>query len=385
MTASNDKPEAVRRRVGIVGGGQLARMMAEAAPDLDLALTVLDPTPGAPASEFATQIVGDFDDRETLRALAAVSDVVTLDIEAVSAAALATLEEAGATVAPSSRVLGVIQDKFVQKQFLAAHDLPCGRFAAVEDGATLAAFGLPCILKARRHGYDGRGVRLVNHPDDAAPLLAGGPCLAEALVDIDKELAIMVARNARGEVAHYPVVEAVFDPAANILDTIKAPAAVSPAIAARCTELASRAIVALGGVGIFGIEFFLDRAGDIVINEISPRPHNSGHYTIEACATSQFEQHLRAVTGMPLGPTTLMRPAASFNLLGEPQAHGVPAYRGLDELARTPGAVVHLYGKHSVKPYRKMGHVTVTGNSGHDAAAKAARLRGLVRVEGNGP
>jgi len=384
MVASNDMPEGSRHRVGIVGGGQLARMMAEAAPRLGLELTVLDPTPGAPASDFAAQIVGDFDDRAALRELAAVSDVVTLDIEAVSAAALATLEQAGATVAPSSRVLGIIQDKLVQKQFLTAHELPAGRYAAIDDLAALQAFGLPCILKARRHGYDGRGVKLVRKEAEAAPLLAGGACLAEAVVDIDKELAIMVARNARGEIARYPVVEAEFDAAANILDTIKAPAAVTSDVAARCAELATRAIEALDGIGIFGIEFFLDRSGEVLINEISPRPHNSGHYTIEACATSQFEQHLRAVTNMPLGPTTLIRPAASFNLLGEPQARGVPAYRGLDDAARIPGAAVHLYGKQSVQPYRKMGHVTVTGASGSEAAAKAARLRGILRVEGSG-
>ncbi len=384
MVASNDMPEGSRHRVGIVGGGQLARMMAEAAPRLGLELTVLDPTPGAPASDFATQIVGGFDDRAALRELAALSDVVTLDIEAVSAAALATLEQAGVIVAPSSRVLGIIQDKLVQKQFLTAHTLPAGHYAAIDDLAALRSFGLPCILKARRHGYDGRGVKLVRTAADAAPLLANGPCLAEAVVDIDKELAIMVARNARGEIARYPVVEAEFDAAANILDTIKAPAAVSNEVAARCAELATRAIEALDGIGIFGIEFFLERSGEVLINEISPRPHNSGHYTIEACATSQFEQHLRAVTNMPLGPTTLIRPAASFNLLGEPQARGVPAYRGLDDAARIPGAAVHLYGKQSVQPYRKMGHVTVTGASGSEAAAKAARLRGILRVEGSG-
>lgn len=383
MTASRNMPEGPRHRVGIVGGGQLARMMAEAAPRLGLEITVLDPTPGAPASDFASQIVADYDDRAALRELAACSDVVTLDIEAVSAAALATLEHAGATVAPSSTVLGIIQDKFVQKEFLHAHGLPGGRFAPVADADALRAFGLPCILKARRHGYDGRGVKLVRSMDDAAPLLAGGPCLAEAIVDIDKELAIMVARNARGEVALYPVVEAEFDPAANILDTIKAPALVPAHVAERCADLATRAVAALEGVGIFGIEFFLDRAGDVLINEISPRPHNSGHYTIEACATSQFEQHLRAVTGMPLGPTTLLNAAASFNLLGDPQAFGMPLYHGLDDAARTPGAAVHLYGKLSVKPYRKMGHVTVTGSSSSDAAAKASQLRGRIRVEGN--
>lgn len=384
MTASSKTPADSRQRVGIVGGGQLARMMAEAAPGLDLELTVLDPTPGAPASDLVSQIVADYDDRSALRELARSSDVVTLDIEAVSAAALATLEASGATVAPSSKVLGIIQDKFVQKEFLAAHELPTGRYAAIESVAGLAAFGLPCILKARRHGYDGRGVKRVGTAADAAAMLDGGPCMAEAIVDIDKELAIMVARNARGEIALYPVVEAEFDAAANILNTIKAPASVSPAVAAQCAALASRLVSALDGVGIFGIEFFLDRAGQVLINEISPRPHNSGHYTIEACATSQFEQHLRAVTNMPLGPTTLLTPAASFNLLGAPTAFGVPSYAGLDDTQHRPDIAVHLYGKLSVKPYRKMGHVTVTGTSGADAADKAHRLQQRVKVEGSG-
>ena len=383
MTASSKSPADPRQRVGIVGGGQLARMMAEAAPALGLELTVLDPTPGAPASDFASQIVADYDDRSALRELARVSDVVTLDIEAVSASALATLEASGATVAPSSKVLGIIQDKFVQKQFLSAHDLPTGRYAAIDDAAGLGAFGLPCILKARRHGYDGRGVKRVGEIADGAALLDGGPCMAEEIVDIDKELAIMVARSPRGEIALYPVVEAEFDAAANILNTIKAPAAVPRDVAAECETLARRLVTALDGVGIFGIEFFLDRAGRVLINEISPRPHNSGHYTIEACATSQFEQHLRAITNLPLGPTQLLHAAASFNLLGEPQAFGAPRYHGLDDAARQPGVAVHLYGKLSVKPYRKMGHVTVTGASGSDAADKAHQLQLVIKVGGS--
>jgi 5-(carboxyamino)imidazole ribonucleotide synthase len=384
MSAPSSSPTGSVLRVGIVGGGQLARMMAEAAPRLGVSITVLDPTPGAPASEFASQIVGGFDDRAALRELALDSDVVTLDIEAVSAAALAVLEESGVRVAPSSRVLGIIQDKFVQKRFLDTHGLPGGRYAAIDDAAALLAFGLPCILKARRHGYDGRGVKRVKSVEDAAELLAAGPCMAEEIVDIDKELAIMVARNARGEIALYPVVEAEFDAAANILNTIKAPALVSEDIAATCAELATRCVTALDGTGIFGIEFFLDRGGRVLINEISPRPHNSGHYTIEACATSQFEQHLRAVTNMPLGPTTLLRAAASFNLLGEPDAFGRPVYAGLEEARRAGDIGVHLYGKLSVKPWRKMGHVTVTADSGADAADKAARLKTAIKVGGTG-
>ncbi len=384
MSAPSSSPTGSRLHVGIVGGGQLARMMAEVAPRLGVEVTVLDPTPGAPASDFASQIVGGFDDRAALRELAHGSDVVTLDIEAVSAAALAVLEESGVRVAPSSRVLGIIQDKLVQKRFLDTHGLPTGRFAAVDDAEALRAFGLPCILKARRHGYDGRGVKRVTTVEDAAELLAGGPCLAEEIVDIDKELAVMVARNARGEIALYPVVEAEFDAAANILNTIKAPAQVAGEIAARCAELATRCVTALDGTGIFGIEFFLDRSGRVLVNEISPRPHNSGHYTIEACATSQFEQHLRAVTNMPLGPTTLLHAAASFNLLGEPDAFGRPVYAGLEDAQRAGDIGVHLYGKLSVKPWRKMGHVTVTAASGADAAGKAARLKTVMKVGGTG-
>jgi len=370
-------------RVGIVGGGQLARMMAEAAPAIGLSITVLDPAQNAPASEFAPQIVAAYDDLEALQALASTSDVVTIDIEAVSAASLAALEAVNVRVAPSSKVLGIIQDKLLQKEFLNAAGLPGGRYAGVDEVAQVVAFGLPCILKARRHGYDGRGVKRVQTAEEASEFLGHGPCLAEELVDIKRELAVMIARNTAGETALYPVVEAEFDPAANILNTIIAPALVTPEIAARCDEQAMQAVAALDGVGIFGIEFFLTHSGEVILNEISPRPHNSGHYTIEACATSQFEQHLRAVSGLPLGATTLLQPATSFNLLGAPEAHGEPAYHGLDTAIATPGVAVHLYGKHRVSPYRKMGHVTVTASDRAAALQKANELQQIIRVEGS--
>lgn len=367
-------------RVGIVGGGQLARMMAEAAAKIGLKITVLDPTANCPASEFAPQIVGAFDDDVKLAELAAQTEVITLDIEAVDAVGLANLEHAGTRVAPSARVLAVIQDKLRQKEFLRDHRLPTSEFRAA-DSADLAEFGLPCVVKARRHGYDGRGVKVARAVHDADDLLTQ-PCLIERLVDIDKELAIMVARNWRGDIALYPVVEAEFDARANILNTIQAPARVRPEVAARCGVLARAIVTALDGVGIFGIEFFLDRTGEVLVNEISPRPHNSGHYTIEACTTSQFEQHLRAVTDMPLGATELVHPAASFNLLGEPSAFGAPEFTGLDVAAATPGAVVHLYGKQCVKPFRKMGHVTVTGSSVESALSAAHSLKQVVKVMG---
>ena len=383
MVDSVSSPVTVRR-VGIVGGGQLARMMAEAAPRLGLSVTVLDPTPACPAAEFAQQIVGDFDDLERLRELASHADVVTLDIEAVSARCLEALEASGVRVAPSAQVLATIQDKLVQKRFLRDQALPTSDFIEVAPGdmAALRAFGLPCVVKARRHGYDGRGVRVVRSESEVEDMLSV-PCLAERLVDIDKELAVMVARNRRGEVAVYPVVEAVFDARANILDLIQAPASIAPDLAARVQHLARQAIEAMDGTGIFGVEFFLDRSGEVLINEISPRPHNSGHYTIEACTTSQFEQHLRAVCDLPLGPSTLVHPAASFNLLGEPGSHGRPQVVGLDLISRSPGARLHLYGKHAVKGFRKMGHVTVTGASVHDALVAAQGLKTTLKIVGD--
>jgi 5-(carboxyamino)imidazole ribonucleotide synthase len=386
MTRSISPEPPVTSRVGIVGGGQLARMMAEAAPRLGLYVTVLDPTPDCPAHEFAAQLVGEFDDATQLAALARAASVITLDIEAVTASCLEALEHSGTRVAPSAQVLGIIQDKLRQKEFLRAQDLPTSNFREVSplDLATVANFGIPSVLKARRHGYDGRGVKVVRRLADAEEML-NVPCLVEHLVDIDKELAVMVARSWRGEIATYPVVEAKFDSRANILDLIQAPASVSAEIAAQCTALARRAVESLDGVGIFGIEFFLARNGEVLINEISPRPHNSGHYTIEACATSQFEQHLRAVTDMPLGPTTLLRPAASFNLLGEPGAHGRPDIVGLATAHDTRGAVVHLYGKHTVKPFRKMGHVTVTGDTLEEALATAHTLQHTLKVMGVAP
>ncbi len=383
MVESTHTRERVYRRVGIVGGGQLARMTAQAAGALDLTVTVLDPTPDCPAREFARQIVGGYDDPAALRALAEAAEVVTLDIEAVDATGLAILEAAGHVVAPSAELLRIIQDKLRQKTFLREHGFPTSEFVDLDPATAPRDFGLPCVVKTRRHGYDGRGVKVVRDAADAAELPAG-PCLAERLVDIDKELAIMVARNHSGECAAYPVVEAEFNAEANILDTIHAPAHVAPAVAERCRELALAVVAALDGVGIFGIEFFLDRRGEVLVNEISPRPHNSGHYTIEACVTSQFEQHLRAVTNMPLGPTRLLHPAASFNLLGEPAAFGEPRFTGIEAARRMPGVAVHLYGKHRVQPFRKMGHVTVTGPTLAAALGTAGKIKRLVRVMGSG-
>ncbi|MEQ8496221.1 MAG: 5-(carboxyamino)imidazole ribonucleotide synthase [Gammaproteobacteria bacterium] len=369
------------RVVGIAGGGQLAQMMLPAARRLGLELVVLDPEPQCSAAgEAAHVVVGAFDSLDALRDLASRSDVVTFEIERISTSALRALEAEGHCVRPAAAVLEVIQDKLVQKQFLERHGIPTSAFVACELPGVLP-WALPCVWKARRDGYDGRGVAVLRETDDVARLPVG-PAMLERLVDIDYELAVMIARDADGHVVPYPLTEILMDPQAHVMDTVVAPAIAPAAIAARCARLAEAVVTALDYVGILAIEFFVDRHGEVLVNEISPRPHNSGHYTIEACQTSQFEQHLRAVSGRPLGSATLLRPAVTFNVLGAPGAQGTPRYVGFDAFAGDDDVHVHCYDKPQVRPGRKMAHVTVLGATREAALARAAQVRGQVRVEG---
>jgi 5-(carboxyamino)imidazole ribonucleotide synthase len=246
--------------------------------------------------------------------------------------------------------------------------------------ADLEAFGYPVVQKLRRGGYDGRAVALFRGPQDLGRLLPG-PSMLETLVDLDRELAVMVARGLDGDVRAYPVVEMEAHPTANLLDLLVAPARIPPEVAEAARDLACRTVEALDGVGVFGVELFLAKDGALTVNEVAPRPHNSGHYTIEACLTSQFEQHLRAVTGLPLGSTDLVMPAAMINLLGEPGHSGPPLVEGLSETMAIPGVAVHIYGKAETRPFRKMGHVTVLDPDVNEARAKALRVRDLLRIK----
>ncbi|MGE0484835.1 MAG: 5-(carboxyamino)imidazole ribonucleotide synthase [Gammaproteobacteria bacterium] len=374
----NARDRAVRV-VGIAGGGQLAQMMLPAAAALGLEVVVLDPDPDcSAASEAQGVVVGEFDSAPALRELAARSDVLTFEIERINAGALAELEREGRIVRPSAATLATIQDKLEQKRFLARHGIPTSDFAAWAPGESLPR-GLPCVWKARRDGYDGRGVAILRD-ETALAALPDAPALVEALVDIDYELAVLVARGHDGELLHYPVVEIVMDAAAHVMDTVVAPAVAPAAIVARACELATRVAEAFDYVGILALEFFVDRAGQVLVNEVSPRPHNSGHYTIEACATSQFEQHLRAVAGLPLGSATLRAAAVTFNVLGAPGARGKPRYIGFE---RTDADVfVHCYDKPEVRPGRKMAHVTVLAADREAALVRAAAIKPGIRVEG---
>jgi 5-(carboxyamino)imidazole ribonucleotide synthase len=371
-------------RIGIIGGGQLGRMLVKAVKKLGCTAVVLDPTPGSPAGQVAGhQIVGDYHDPGRLRELAGACDVTTFDIEDIDTDVLLELEAEGHRIHPSPALLAEIQDKLRQKRLLVQAGIPTAEFveAAEPSSEGLAAFGYPLVQKARRGGYDGRGVAIL-HTEAEADRLLPVPSLLERFVAAEKELAVIVARGRDGETRAFPVVEMVFRPEINILDTLLAPARIDPDTARAAQALGIRTVEALDGVGVFGIEMFLTAQEGLLVNEVAPRTHNSGHFTIEACITDQFEQHLRAITGLPLGATDLLMPAAMINLLGAEGHTGRPVIRGLAAALAVPGVSVHIYGKVATRPNRKMGHVTVLDADLEAAREKAERVSRVLEITG---
>jgi 5-(carboxyamino)imidazole ribonucleotide synthase len=371
-------------RIGIIGGGQLGRMMVKAAKRIGCTCVVLDPTPDCPAGQVSVnQIVADSHDPVALRELCQSVDVTTFDIEDIDAEALAELSREGHRIFPCPGLLADIQDKLLQKHVLTDAGIPNAAFVGIDapDADDFARFGYPLVQKARRGGYDGRGVEVMHSEADfhrALPV----PALIERFIPAAKELAVMVARGQDGDMRCYPPVEMCFRSGANILDMLLAPARIPDDTAEAARRLAMKTVEALAGVGIFGIEMFWTADGQLLVNEVAPRTHNSGHYTIEACITDQFEQHLRAITGLPLGATELLAPAAMINLLGAPGYRGRPVIQGLRAALAIPGVSVHLYGKAETRPYRKMGHVTVLDADIEQARAKAERVRDLMAITG---
>lgn len=382
LRTAPDRPPVL----GIVGGGQLARMLAQAAGTLGVRTHVLDRVAAPPAATVATrQVVGDWNHPADLLAFAGPTDVVTIEHEFVEAGALAVLERQGFSVCPGADVLARVQDKLRQREILAAAGLPVPAFRSVEDvpGAAQAgqALGWPLLLKRRRGGYDGKGNATVRDPAGLAAAwqaLGGAPdtIYAEAFCAFERELAVMVCRDRQGQTVSYPVAETIQRD--HICTVVTVPAPISAELAAQAAELARRALATVGGVGTFGVELFLGPGDQLTINELAPRVHNSGHYTIEACACSQFENHVRAVLGWPLGSAALRAPAAAMvNLLGVGPGPGWPA--GLGDALEIPGAHVHLYGKESSGPGRKMGHVTALGPTPAEALAMARRAARALR------
>jgi 5-(carboxyamino)imidazole ribonucleotide synthase len=355
-------------------------MSALAALELGCEVVVLERNNYSPAAQLATHsLVGNWDDPEALLKLAALVDVVSIENEFLNADALAVLEKAGHKLHPGTTTLRRVQDKFIQKQTLAAAGLALPAFAAVGTMQELAGFargaGWPVVLKTRRNGYDGKGnftVRAEGEMAEAWQTLGGDrhALYVEAFCPYVCELATIITRGLDGAVAEYPVVETV--QRNHICHVVRAPASVPAEIAQKAARLAHRAIEAVDGVGSFGVEMFLTREGEVLVNELAPRVHNSGHYTIEGCVCSQFENHVRAVLGWPLGSTAMVAPAAvMINLLGAAKGPGAP--HGMHESLAVPGAHVHVYGKAMSGIGRKMGHVTALGQTLAAAEATARR------------
>lgn len=358
---------AGRRVVGVVGGGQLCLMLGEETrrKGLPYDLVAVDPTDDCPARPvLKRQFVADFKDHDAILRMAAEADFVTFEIEQANSATLEGLEKQKKIVHPSPATLRTIQDKLAQKTFLRSKGLPVPDFRPVAGRDDLLAglkeFGYPALLKARTDSYDGRGNRVIasaDQVDAALAAFAGRPLMLERFVDFAMEVSVIAARSTTGEIRTYPVGENLHDD--NILQMTIVPARIDPAVARVAEEVASETMKALQGAGVFGIEMFVDKKGGVLINEIAPRVHNSGHHTIEACRTSQFEQHVRAITGMPLGDTTLLYSAVMVNLLGAPDLKGPYGWEGVEGVRQIPGAAVHLYGKKETAPKRKLGHVTL--------------------------
>jgi len=386
MASSNflaiDKPI----RVGVIGGGQLGKMIASEARRMSFKLIVLDPTEGCPASKIADeQIVADFKDESAIMRLAEKCDVVTYEIELANSSALKDLEEKRYPVRPAPETLRIIQNKYRQKSFLKDHKIPVPEFALVRSEDHLKElcrkFGFPTILKACEDSYDGRGNFLItsaNKLHEAFSYFAGRQCLLERFVPFTKEISIMVARNPSGQIETFPVAENVHRD--GILDTTIAPARISRVVELKAKKMAQKTIDLLQGAGIFGIEMFVTKTDAVLVNEIAPRPHNSGHYTNEACSVSQFEQHLRAVLDLPLSKPELLSPAVMLNILGPENSNGPYMVTGMKKLFRVPGVKLYIYGKKRTNPRRKLGHIVVTGKTVHQALARAAKARIAVKV-----
>jgi 5-(carboxyamino)imidazole ribonucleotide synthase len=348
-------------KLGVLGGGQLGKMLIQEAVNLNINVCVLEPAADAPCSKLAAEFtVGSITDYDTVYQFGKDKDVVTIEIENVNIEALKQLQKEGVKVFPSPEIIELIQDKGLQKEFYTQHNIPTAPYILVnnkqEVSEHLAKF--PFAQKLRKGGYDGKGVQLLKSESDLAKAF-DAPCVLEQLVDFEKELAVIVARNEQGEVATFPVVEMEFNPEANLVEFLFSPADVSEAISNNAREIAVNVAKAFNLVGILAVELFLLKDGSILVNECAPRPHNSGHQTIEGNYTSQYAQHLRSILNLPLGNTDIKLPSVMVNLLGEEGFSGAANYEGLEACLQKEGVYIHLYGKTETKPFRKMGHVTI--------------------------
>lgn len=375
-----------KHKLGILGGGQLGKMLLYNTRKFDIHSSVLDPSDEAP-SKIACDVfvIGDLMDFETVYSFAKDLDTLTIEIENVNVEALKALEEKGVKVYPASKTLAIIQNKALQKQFYIEHELPTAAFKTYQNLKTLEkaiSNGLqstPFVWKSSRFGYDGNGVKIIHNSADLSEL-PEGECIAEAIIPFKSELAVIIARNPSGSIKSYPVVEMEFHPEANQVEYVLCPARISNAISKKATDVALKVVAAFEHVGLLAVEMFLTQDEEILINEVAPRPHNSGHQTIEANYTSQFEQHLRAVLNLPLGSTKNKVSGVMVNLVGAEGHNGAVVYKNIENIMEFEGVTPHIYGKKQTRPFRKMGHVTIVNPNIEKAREIAQKVKESIKV-----
>jgi len=375
------------KNIGILGGGQLGKMICLEAARLDLRVHILDMEDTYPAAHLCTSFTkGNFSNYDDVMSFGKEMDIITIEIEKVNVKALMDLEKMGKVVYPQPAALEIIQDKGKQKDFYIKHHIATSTYkhfngkssilAAVENGQQ----EFPFVQKACQDGYDGKGVVVIRSKSDLENLMDTAS-IVEELVDIEKEIAVIVARNANGDMSTYPVVEMEFHPTANLVEYLFCPANINATIEASAAELAKEVMLSFDLIGILAVEMFLTKSGNILINEVAPRPHNSGHHTYDAAHTSQFEQHLRSILNLPLGDTSNISASVMVNLLGEENFTGRVFYDGLDDAINVPGANIMLYGKTETRPNRKMGHATLLSKNVDEAKKNAKKLKDILKIK----
>ncbi|AIL46854.1 5-(carboxyamino)imidazole ribonucleotide synthase [Elizabethkingia anophelis] len=365
-------------KIGILGGGQLGRMLIQSALKYDDEFYTLDPAADAPCHNISYFTQGNFNDYQTVLDFGKDKDVVTIEIEHVNADALETLESQGVKVVPNSRIIKIIQQKILQKEFYKENNIPSPDFQTVQNKSEIN-FPLPFVQKMNTGGYDGKGVQVIRTEEDLQKLW-DAPSVLESLVDIDKELAVIVARNENGETKTFPVTEMVADPKLNLLDFNICPTTLTEDIQNQISAITDKFLAAINSPGLFAIELFLDKDGKVWVNETAPRLHNSGHQSQEGNTNSQFEQMYRVVKNLPLADTDAVTFSGMLNLVGAEGFSGKVVYAGLDEVLKLPKTYIHLYGKTETKPGRKMGHINVLADSREELMEKLVKIKEMVQV-----
>ena len=373
-------------KLGILGGGQLGRMLLADTQKFDIHTSILDGNASAPCAEICnTFVVGDLLDFEAVYHFGKTVDLLTIEIENVNLDALDKLEEEGLTIYPKPKDLRIIQSKARQKNFYLDHQIPTAEFSHYPYLQELIhsyennIINFPFVWKAARFGYDGNGVKIVRNIEDLQSL-PKVECITEKLIPFKNELAVIVARNAAGETTTYPVVEMEFHPEANQVEYVICPARIDFNVAEKAREIALDVVSKLDFVGLLAVEMFQTVDDKILVNEVAPRPHNSGHYSIEASYTSQFEQHLRSILNLPLGNTESKVAGIMVNLVGEEGFSGEVHYENLNDILKIDGVTPHIYGKKETRPFRKMGHVTIINSDIDKARAIAQQVKETIRV-----